>query len=239
MRHQSLPPSRAARCVAACSIVLAACSAGLTAPPALPRADTTTMPTSAGPPVAPAVPTVPDPAVSNPAVTEPTVTEPTVAGPTATAPFEASTTVPISLFPASPIDSTTVLTPGGPWTRVDAAPGVGTPGLFYELRPRVWVYLPIAEDIPHGILWTLRDDALPMIEGYLRAQAARLAPGSNVVLRPQVLGDDRTDTTALVADCVLSVADGSKTGWGASMELRDGQWVVVESGPREDACWFV
>ena len=39
--------------------------------------------------------------------------------------------------------------------------------------------------------------------------------------------------------CVASVDDAaSRTGWGASLERRDGDWVVVSSGPREDACWF-
>ncbi len=222
----------AVHCLAACSFGLAACSAGLVAPAALP---TSGAPGPASPaPLAPA-------AASSIAPAIPAVPTAIPAVPTAAAPPGAGepTAVPASLIPASPIDSTTVLTPGGPWTRVDGAPGIATAGLFYEMSSRVWVYLPVAEDIPNGILWTLRDDTLPIIEAYLRAQAVRLRPGANVVLRPQVLGDDRTEVTALVADCVASVDDAAtRTGWGAVLERRGSDWVVVSSGPREDACWF-
>ncbi|MBI4883653.1 MAG: hypothetical protein HY826_06305 [Actinobacteria bacterium] len=62
------------------------------------------------------------------------------------------------------------LTPGGPWTLVDSAPGVTTPGLFYELMPKLWVYLPVVEDIPNGITWTLNAEDLPIIEAYLQAR---------------------------------------------------------------------
>jgi hypothetical protein len=116
-------------------------------------------------------------------------------------------------------------------------PGVSTAGLFYELLPRVWVYLPVQEDLTHNILWTLRDEDLAVVEGYLRAQATRLHPGAGMVLRPQVLGDDRSDTSALIADCVLPVDGGPSSGQGFTLALRGGEWVVESSYSREDACW--
>jgi hypothetical protein len=201
-------------------LVVAACSSGIAGPATLPSRSIVP-PASAGPAIAPAVPAVP--------TTHPPSDPPTTVR---------VSTVPVSLYSASPIDSTTVLSDEGPWTRVDRAPGVATAGLFYELLPQVWVYLPLAEDLANGIVWTLRDDTRPIIEGYLTAQAARLPVGANVVLRPQVLGDDRTDTAALVADCVTAVGDATRTGWGASLAMRDGAWVVVAQAPREDACWF-
>ena len=62
------------------------------------------------------------------------------------------------------------LSADGPWTLVDSAPGVTTPGLVYELMPGLWVYLPVVEDIPNGITWTLNEEDRPIIEAYLQAR---------------------------------------------------------------------
>ncbi len=62
------------------------------------------------------------------------------------------------------------LSPDGPWTRVDSAPGVTQPGLVYLLMPGVWVWLPTVEDIPNGVTWVLNEDDLPVIEAYLQAR---------------------------------------------------------------------
>lgn len=61
------------------------------------------------------------------------------------------------------------LSADGPWTLVDSAPGITTPGLVYELMPGLWVYLPVVEDVANGITWTLNEEDRPIIEGYLQA----------------------------------------------------------------------
>lgn len=230
LHHSSVAPRRGrpAAVFVAVALLATACSAGMASPSTLPPrssgSSAATLPATGGP-RAPVVPS--------------TASTVSTSAPASTVAARTSTTaVPVSLFPASPIDSTTVLSADGPWTRVDGAPGVGTAGLFYELAPQVWVYLPQAEDLPNGIVWTLRDDTRPIIEAYLTAQAARWRAGANVVLRPQVLGDDRSDSTALVADCVTSVGAATRTGWGASLIVDGSDWVVDSQGPREDACWF-
>lgn len=199
-----------------------------------------------------------------------------------------------STLPAATIDDGTLgLSPDGPWRQVDSAPGVTTPGLFYELMPKLWVYLPLEEDIPNGITWVLNEADLPIIEAYLQARLvyftavtsnpidlelagwdewymdggaayrprleARRAEGQvvdldvGVVLRPFVMGEERTDTTAIVADCVLdggvfrmpdgSLAAGSTLGVAADgiaarMDRTTGQWRILQIGSYEDACVF-
>jgi len=237
-------------------------------------------------------------ACSNGGMTDPSTIAPTVAtvAPPTTAVDDGSTT---STVPASTIDSTTTstvaptltLSADGPWTRVDSAPGVDTPGLFYELMPKLWVYLPTAEDLDHGITWVFNETDRPVIEAYLQArlvyfesitsnpmdldhpgwtemyadggemflsslrsrtdegQVASLADG--IVLRPTVLGEDRSDTTAIVFDCVLdggyfalpdgALAPGSvrgviASGVGYRLELIGSDWLVSDWGVQEDAC---
>lgn len=214
----------------------------------------------------------------------------------------AASTRPVSTVPALPtstvpataelsVDVPVQLSVDGPWRRVSGAPGVDRPGLFYELMPGVYVYLPTEEDIGQGITWTLGADDVPIIEGYLQARlvffrAVAVDPielddpgwsywyldggtvhrewlrgkrdrgergdvADGVVLRPMVLGDERSATTALVADCVLDggvflTADGELaegSSWGVSdygigyrMISIDGRWLVRESGSLEQAC---
>ncbi len=162
------------------------------------------------------------------------VAAPTTSSVMVTAPPPAST-YPLGM--QNPNVSDTVLSAEGPWQLVDAAPGVTQPGLVYQLRPEVWVYLPLQEDFAHNILWTFHEIDREVVEGYLRAQADRLPADAGLVLRPQVLGDERSDTTALVADCVLPTDGGPAHGEGFSLVLRGGDWVVVSAYPRDDACW--
>lgn len=180
----------------------------------------------------------------------------------------------------------------GPWRRVDGAPGIDTPGLFYELMPELWVYLPVVEDIDAGILWTLGDRDVAIIEAYLQARLTyyravtqdpidlddegwdRWYIGSGldwymdglqdwrdtgkyadldvgVVMRPQVVGDDRTDETALVYECLFdgavafnadgSLIDGAaygvaKKGYAYAMLLVDGSWKLSGVFSAEMAC---
>ncbi|MDP2293136.1 MAG: hypothetical protein Q8M22_18290 [Actinomycetota bacterium] len=72
-----------------------------------------------------------------------------------------------------------------------------------------------------------------------------------IVMRPWVIDDQRTDTEALVVDCVNngsvlqrqdgSLASTSSPGWGpnsylASMVLADGDWKMGRLEGWEDAC---
>ncbi len=111
-----------------------------------------------------------DPATIAPASSQPS-TLPTSGSSSTSSTTEPSTTM---------VDATTLagslpegeigLSPDGPWRLVDSAPGITTPGLVYELMPKLWVYLPVEEDIEQGILWTLNEEDLPIIEAYLQAR---------------------------------------------------------------------
>ena len=80
-------------------------------------------------------------------------------------------------------------------------------------------------------------------------QAMDLDPG--YVMRPWVIDDGRTETTATVIDCQIigavmrnadgALAAGSSEGWGrhgraATLVLRDGAWVVTGISDLEEAC---
>lgn len=204
----------------------------------------------------------------------------------------ASTAAPAAPATGTAPSSGDGLTLDGPWRPVDGITGVDTPGLFYELLPGVTAYLPLDEDIPAGIVWTLAARDVPIIEAYLQARSVyyrtvsvdpidlddegwgvwylggpavylgRLddlrAEGAvadlteGVVLRPTVIGDERTDTTAIVFDCVIdgsvfvlpdgALAEGSRrgideVGFAARMQLIEGRWMVTQVGSQPEACW--
>ena len=182
------------------------------------------------------------------------------------------------------------LSADGPWRLVDSAPGITTPGLVYELMPKLWAFIQLEETETSDYPWTLNESDRPIIEAYLQAQLTyytavtsspinldlpgwtefyvgesaelpalreRRARGQltdmdlGVVMSPQVLGDERTDTYAIVSDCVLdgavsrlpdgSLAPGSTVGvvelaWGARLELTGGHWKVVQIGPVVGGC---
>ena len=230
------------------------------------------------------LPTVP--ATSAPASTSsstPGVASTVVASSTAAA---SSTVVPVSVPPGA-----VGLSPDGPWRLVDSAPGVTTPGLVYELMPKLWAVIQVEETEQSTYSWTLNDADRPIIEAYLQAELtyftavtsnpinldlpgwtqfyadggsarrprleARRLDGQSVdmdlgvVLRPQVIGDERTSTTALVADCILDgsvfrtpdglLAPGSSVGvgtlgWSARLELVDGTWMLAAEGTVEGGC---
>ncbi len=230
------------------------------------------------------LPTVP--ATSAPASTSSStssVASTVVASSTAAA---SSTVVPVSVPPGA-----VGLSPDGPWRLVDSAPGVTTPGLVYELMPKLWAVIQVEETEQSTYSWTLNDADRPIIEAYLQAKltyftavtsnpinldlpgwtqfyaddGAAYAPSLGerrdqgqvadldlgVVLQPQVLGDERSESTALVADCVLdggvfrlpdgSLAPGStlgvtNLGIAVRLELIDGRWLVREVGTIEGGC---
>ena len=195
-----------------------------------------------------------------------------------------------SVVPVSVAPGTVGLSPDGPWRLVDSAPGVTTPGLVYELMPKLWAVIQVEETEQSTYSWTLNEADRPIIEAYLQAELtyftavtsnpidldipgwtefyaeeptefeslrARKTEGQvadldlGVVLRPSVLGDERTEAFAIVSDCILdgavfilpdgSLAAGSNRGvvnleWGARLELVNGFWRVVASGPVVGGC---
>lgn len=212
--------------------------------------------------------------------------------PTATLPPATTTIVEASTTPSTTAAAEGIgLSPGGPWQRVDSAPGVTQPGLVYQLMEGLWVWLPVVEDVPHGITWVLNETDLPVIEAYLQArlvyftaitadpidldlpgwkqwyadggaayrdilqvrrsqgQVAELDAG--VVLRPFVMGEERTDTSAVVADCfldggVFKLADGSMApgstpgvqpyGSAARLSLGPKGWIVQQVSHQQETC---
>lgn len=131
------------RILPALGIVLAACGGGG-------NADLSTIPTTVLPDSLPT--SLPSGAVS-------VIGADTVPAPSTTAPVVV-TTAPGSIG----------LSPDGPWRLVDSAPGITTPGLVYELMPKLWVYLPVTEDVANGITWTFNETDRPLIEAYLQAR---------------------------------------------------------------------
>ena len=61
------------------------------------------------------------------------------------------------------------LSADGPWRLVDSAPGVNSPGLVYELMPKLWVFLPTEESKDDGTLFVPSPNDIPIIEAYLQA----------------------------------------------------------------------
>ncbi len=243
-----------------------------TAPTAAPTSGSTAAPTTVA---ATAPATSPAPAT---VVTDPTTTV------ASSATADVATTV--------VDDGVARLSDDGPWTLVDSAPGVTTPGLIYELMPKLWVFLP-TEELPDddSSLFVPSPEDIPIIEAYLRATAtyfravshrpidlgdpgwtqdyadggeryrAALGPrrdagealdlDSGVVTRPFVVGDERTETQAVVFDCELdgavwrhddgSLAAGStlgvvRHGVVATLAFEAGRWIVDRVADQDDAC---
>ena len=233
-------------------------------------------------PTPPATVTV---ASTTPAVTEAPATS---AAPTSVV---ATTTSSTTTVAATVAPGVVGLSPDGPWHLVDSAPGITTPGLVYELMPKLWAFIQVEETDASTYSWTLNEADRPIIEAYLQAQltygqAATSDPPDldqpgwerffadgmtprrealrqrrldgqvadldlGVVYQPQVLSDERTATTAVVADCVLdggvfrmpdgSLAPGStsgvtKSGKATRLELLDGQWKITEEGSIDGGC---
>ena len=211
----------------------------------------------------------------------------TIAAPDTTGGTEVATTVPVATLPPGAGG----LSADGPWRLVDSAPGITTPGLVYELMPKLWAFIQVEETDQSTYAWTLNESDRPIIEAYLQAQltyftAATSDPldldqpgwqefyaeggssrfaglkqrredgqtadmGLGVVLLPQVLGDERSDRVAVVADCFLDggvfrLADGSmapgsapgvaETPWVARLELIGTRWKVLAEGSSVGVC---
>lgn len=235
------------------------------------------------------------PATASPSLT-PTVVTTDSAGtsttvedlPTTTAAPETSTTAaPTTVVPEGVVG----LSADGPWKLVDGAPGVESPGLVYELMPKLWAFLPTEESDDDGTLFVPSPEDIPVIEAYLGAvrqynEAASVSPmalesagwdewyldgGSSfidsleerdaqsqvldldagVVRRPHVLGDERSDVSAIIFDCVLdgsvfrmpdgSLAPGSApgvapVGISARLTLDNARWIVVTISNQPEAC---
>ncbi len=83
-----------------------------------------------------------------------------------------------------------MLSPDGPWTLVDSAPGINSVGLVYELMPKLWVFLPTQEDRPNGYFWTFNELDRPAIEGYIKAMLTIYRSTDSV---PATLDDEGWD----------------------------------------------
>ncbi|HQZ35115.1 MAG TPA: hypothetical protein PK020_11860 [Ilumatobacteraceae bacterium] len=94
------------------------------------------------------------------AVTTTVAESTTTAAATTTTVAPATTTVPAGVG----------LSPDGPWHLVDSAPGITTPGLVYELMPKLWAFIQLEETETSRYPWTLNDADRPIIEAYLQAQ---------------------------------------------------------------------
>lgn len=147
----------------------------------------------------------------------------------------------VSLPPSGHVSPAGVALGAGPWQRVGASPGIDSVGLDYRLDGGAFVHLPTVEDLAHNVAWTLDADDVPVLEAYLRgvldAPGAGAAPGDGTVLLPQVLGDERTDTAAWVADCWIS-AGGAHRGLLGVMAVAGGRWALTALEEREDMCWL-
>ena len=183
------------------------------------------------------------------------------------------------------------LSADGPWKLVDSAPGVDSPGLVYELMPKLWAFLPTEEVPDDGNLFVPQPQDVPIIEAYLQAKLVYFRAASQdpidlddpgwteffgdqgdgyrevlepkrsqgqhadldlgVVLRPYVIGEQRTESFAIVFDCVLdggvfvmpdgSLAPGSsrgvgESGGGAPVRWTGTRWLVDRVGEQAEAC---
>ncbi len=216
---------------------------------------------------------------------------------------DAATTTVVSTtteVPTTTVEATTTtavpdgfvgLSADGPWKLVDSAPGVDTPGLVYELMPKLWAFLPTEQVPDNGNLFVPQPQDIPIIEAYLRAKlvyfrainqtpidlddpgwteffgdagagyrevlAPRKAAGEHadmdigVVLRPHVVGEQRSDSFGIVFDCALdggvflmpdgTLAPGSTrgvelSGTAAPVRSTGDGWLVDRIADQDDAC---
>ncbi len=174
---------------------------------------------------------------------------------------------------------------------MDSAPGVDTPGLVYELMPKLWAFLPTEQVPDDGNLFVPQPADIPIIEAYLQAKLVYFravtsdpidlddpgwtewfgdggdsfrsvleparAEGQHadldlgVVLRPYVIGDQRTASYAIVFDCVLdggvflmpdgSLAEGSiwgvvPHGQSVPVNLTASGWIAEYVAGQAEAC---
>jgi hypothetical protein len=244
----------------------------------------------------------PPPAATEAASTtqQPTTTQPTTTSiaPSATVPVTGASSdsseppTPATVTRPTIVPSGAVgLSADGPWKLVDSAPGVTSPGLVYELMPKLWVFLPTEESTDDGTLFVPSPNDIPIIEAYLRAELvyfrsvtsnpinlsdpgwqkffgdkgesymAVLGPRRDagqvvdldlgVVLQPRVIGDGRTDTSAIVFDCGLdggvfrmpdgALAPGStpgvvRSGTAAPVDFDGTDWIVRYVVNQIEAC---
>lgn len=171
---------RAAATSLAGTLALVACSGGGSA-------DVATLPVASavvtGPGASSGGPSsTPMPGATEVATTDDMTTDVTATGADATA-ADATDAVTIALDPATTAGSSgdetgptalpdgfVGLSPDGPWHLVDSAPGVDSPGLVYELMPKLWAFLPTEAVPDDGNLFVPQPQDIPIIEAYLQAK---------------------------------------------------------------------
>ena len=148
-------------------------------------------------------------------------TTPTVAPTAAPSTTVAATTTEEPSTTASPTTApgTVGLSPDGPWTLVDSAPGVEGVGLTYELMPKLWVFLPTEVDLERGYLWTFNEEDREVIEAYLMAKLTRYRSTDSVPATLDDTGWDLYYTDALAADILPLYQEFSDQGVYVDLDL--------------------
>lgn len=72
--------------------------------------------------------------------------------------------------PAVVDDGVARLSADGPWVLVDSVPGITSPGLAYQLLPKLWAFLPTEPNPEDGSLLVPSPADIPIIEAYLKAR---------------------------------------------------------------------
>lgn len=131
---------------------------------------------------------------------------------------EDSTVAPSTVVPGGVVG----LSADGPWRLVDSAPGVNSPGLVYELMPKLWVFLPTEESKDDGTLFVPSPNDIPIIEAYLQA---RLVYYTTISQSPMDLANPGWDSYYVDEKALLAVlgerdAKGQVADMGSGVVLR-------------------
>ena len=118
------------------------------------------------------VPTAPPTVTANVATSTSTTGTPTTTATTRTVASVATTTPPTA--PPSTV-TTAVLLPDGIGTKVNAAPGVNTPGDIRQLIPKMWVFIPSATDPNDNHVQPPRPGDIDIITAYIEEETAAYA----------------------------------------------------------------
>lgn len=118
----------------------------------------------------PSSPSSPELVTTLAAPTAPPTTTLTVTTAADTAPPTIVDTTDGTMPPAVVDDGVARLSADGPWVLVDSVPGITSPGLAYQLLPKLWAFLPTEPNPEDGSLLVPSPADIPIIEAYLKAR---------------------------------------------------------------------